>query len=214
MRLSLILIQLIVFKRYYNFVFLSIVFNLFSFFLIIVFNDLELQVNRALIIAFINVFTLGSFYCDIFSSHENELKSYLLNPWIFKQVAISKFISLTVIILSVIITTILISNFFFGPITIYDIKIAVIFILSSLPVYLILGGMVSSLKLEIWKADLIPSKLIQKFLISTFAPIFFIVLQLWLKSILLYMLLFFSSCFLWFYIGLPYCVQKKLNKIF
>lgn len=172
----------------------------------ITFYEFRSVLNIPLVIFIINCMTLGPLLGEIFCGEEPEKRSYCLVPWCIRTIIISKSLALVLVILLVPIPMLIGSSFFFHS-GFQDYVSASLFLITSIPVFLVIGNMVSVLANKQQSGDS-SSNLVFHFLMLIIAFIPYLIFKIWLQSALLCLLFCALSLSGWYFYGLPVAENK------
>jgi len=200
--------QLKIIKRYSSLVFVGIMFYAISILVITLLSSkirqhhLLSKVNFPLLIIIISVFSTAAMFADLFPGKMNEKRGYVLQLWSLRKVIISKNGASTLITLLFPLPFLVVLPFFFHT-SFQDYLNAGLYLITTLPPYLIFGNMISfsrkGLQSTDDKSDILPYLL----LLSICAPMPYLVLESGLKSSVFCLAFFILCIMIWYFYLLP-----------
>lgn len=199
-------IQLKVFKRYLNLFFSGIIANIVVTIFVIAIAEFRPLINIPFFILIICCFMIGPFLGEIFCGGENEKRSYCLAPWSLRSIIISKSTALVFVILIIPIPLLIINSYFF-VLDISDLKNACLYLVTAIPVFLIIGNLVSIFANNKYSEDS-SSNTFYQFLMFVISFLPYLIFKVWLQNIVLCLVFCVLSLTAWYIYVVPFVVNQ------
>lgn len=170
------------------------------------------SLNIPLLGVAVGCYVLGLLFSDIFHGNISEKYCYALAPWTLRKIIVTKYSTLTLIMLLYAFPI-----WIGGPFIIHapfrDYLNSGIYLLTCLPVFLILGNLCSFSRTT-WESPYGSSnRLFLQLLMVNLSPVPYLILKLWLNSIPLCVAFFMLTVILWYYRVLPQSERKFMELI-
>lgn len=163
------------------------------------------HLNIPLLSVIFAVFSTGSLFGNLFCEKPNEIRGYLLAPWSLRSVILSKNAAL-IVLTTMLPLPIIITASFIVSLSVQEYLSATLFFITSVPLCMLLGNIVSISQRILESAHHAPSPF--KWGIVAVSPLPYVVFKSWMNSIVLCIIFFGFSFIVWYAYQLPWLVKN------
>lgn len=176
---------------------------------LIIFYSYRSIFNIPLVIAILDCMIIGPLHGEIFCGGLSEKRNYFLAPWSFDSIIFTKTLILVVVLCLVPLPLMVITEFFFDN-SLNDYIHSGLYLFTSAPVFINFGTISSVWQLG--KEEDTSGNIILQFFMFLFSLVPYLVLQIWLESIVLCLLFMAFSIFFWYKYTLKFASGKFHEK--